>query len=214
MRSARALLASLGAGTCLILAGTLAMVSLSTVVAFSGLPGMRLDDGATPPALLAAAAEPAGRQAAADAREPAVLALPAAPPEAVAAPVAAAATPTPPAGPVGSAPTPPSLPAPAPVPAAPAGGAAPSVPATPAPPSTPAPAPPAPAPAAGPLRDLGGGAGEAVEGIVGGVGQTATPISPSVGGVVVETGRLLGDTVPAVTEALSALLEGLTGGGG
>jgi hypothetical protein len=45
MRASRALLASLGASTALVLAGTLALAAVSTVVAFRGWPGVSLPQG-------------------------------------------------------------------------------------------------------------------------------------------------------------------------
>lgn len=53
MRSLRAFLASLGASTCLVLAGALAMAALSTVVGFSGFPGGRRAAPPAPAAVLA-----------------------------------------------------------------------------------------------------------------------------------------------------------------
>lgn len=226
MRSARALLASLGAGTCLIIAGTLAMVFLSTVVAFSGLPGMRLDDGGAPPALLAAPAPPGGMQAPLSDRNPKTMALrPMTPPTAGPARPARPArggdsfevAPVP-GAPVGGAVTSPPG---ARAPAGPAGGG--TTPATPAPaparPSSPAPAQapvitpgPSPSPPRDSLQDVGRASGDALKGVVVSVGEALKPVSPPLGGVVVETGEVAGETVPAATEAVGALLDDLVGG--
>lgn len=236
MSSARALLASLGAGTCLIIAGTVAMVSLSTVVAFSGLPGVRSKDRATPPALLAAASPDRGgstRRAAGDGK-PMVLAhaakaratrttrapsekRPTTPPSTrTLRPGAVAALP-----PRFSGPTIPAAPA---VPSG-GGGTAPAPAAAPAPsptaptrrpgPRKPGSARPAPVsePTTGPLRGAGVAVGTTVTGIAGGVGEAVTPISPPAGAAVVETGQVAGDTVPAVTDAVSGLLDDLAGPG-
>ena len=221
MRSARALLASLGAGTCLIIAGTFAIVSLSAVVGFSGLPGIRLDDGGAPPALLAAPLPPDRMAAPVSAGTLKPLALRRATPSAARAARPArpsrggtsfAATPG-----GGAASSPPGTSSPA----DPAGGG--TTPATPAPdpvrPPAPAPAPvvtpepsPSPSPAPDPLRSVGEAAGEAVKGVVGGVGRAVKPVSPPLGGVVVQTGDVAGATVPAAVEAVSELLDGLAGG--
>ncbi|MCW3017364.1 MAG: hypothetical protein JWO02_4456 [Solirubrobacterales bacterium] len=53
MRATRGLLASLGAATCLILAGTIALTLVSGLIAFRGWPGVRVQDGGEQQALIA-----------------------------------------------------------------------------------------------------------------------------------------------------------------
>jgi hypothetical protein len=66
MRATRGLMASMGAATCLILAGTLVLTLLSGVIAFSGWPGVGPDGSGEQGALVArvraeAAVKPTGR---------------------------------------------------------------------------------------------------------------------------------------------------------
>ena len=55
MRATRGLLATLGASTCLVLAGTLGLLTVSAVVAFRGWPGLTVDRVASESAPLAQA---------------------------------------------------------------------------------------------------------------------------------------------------------------
>lgn len=57
MRSKRGLIASIGAATSLILAGTLALASVSTVIAFRGWPGVHTDPAVAMPTVLAVSAK-------------------------------------------------------------------------------------------------------------------------------------------------------------
>jgi hypothetical protein len=55
MRASRGLLATLGVSTCLVMAGTLALLSVSAVVAFKGWPGLSPDPVTSQPTQLAEA---------------------------------------------------------------------------------------------------------------------------------------------------------------
>jgi hypothetical protein len=57
MRSRRGLIASIGAATSLILAGTMALAAVSTVIAFNGWPGVKGSVYEATPTLLAAAGD-------------------------------------------------------------------------------------------------------------------------------------------------------------
>jgi hypothetical protein len=210
MRFARALLASFGAGTCLVLAGTLAMTTLSTVVAFSGLPGLRAGGAdTTPPAVLAAAGPGAGTADVVPA--PVALARPAAPSRTTTATTrtrrasalrvatggAVAATQTagsvvPQAGP--------NTTTPAPTPSAASGGGSGSLPKAVVSPGAKArPSPAVTAPSGGPLRDVGTTAGGIVAGVGGGLAETVRPVSPPAATIVGDTTKAAGDTVEAAT---------------
>lgn len=204
MRFARALLASLGAGTCLVLAGTLAMATLSTVVAFSGLPGLRSGTAATPPAILAAAGPSAGS---ADV-VPVALARPAVPSRTTATPVGGASAPrVTAAAAVAAAQTAgsvvpqggPNTTTPTPTPSAASGGGSGSLPQAVTPPAKTRPSPAVTAPSGGPIRDVGTTAGGIVAGVGGGLAETVRPISPPVATIVGDTTKAAGDTVEGAT---------------
>ena len=209
MRSARALLASLGAGTCLILAGTLAMATLSTVVAFSGLPGIRAGSSdALPAAVLATAAVPTAGTAEGsrvvalappDSRAPVPARRPVAQAGARAGATSQGVTAAPaPRGP--GATTDPVATDPV---AVVEGGSTDDPPRPPRP--EPRPSPVLPADAGEPVRAVG----DVVAGTGAGLAQTVAPLSPEVAVVVDETGKVAGDTVAAATEAVAALLDAL-----
>lgn len=206
MRFARAFLASFGAGTCLVLAGTLAMATLSTVVAFAGLPGLRADGAdTTPPAILAAAAP--GADTADVNPAPVTLVLPAVGEGSKATTTAAKGRPAAPRLATGGAQgaaeiatsgapqTGPSATTPnSPKRAAPGDGGG-SLPQ--ADPPAGAKAPAVTAPADGPVRDVG----TVIAGAGGGVAETVRPVSPPVG-----------DTVAAATDAVATVVEGINRG--
>lgn len=220
MRFARALLASVGAGTCLVLAGTLAMATLSTVVAFSGLPGLRADGAdTTPPAILAAAGP--GPGTADVGREPVALALPAVrarPRTTTGAAARRAASPrtatgrvragaqagiagAPQDGPIATAPSSPAKAA--------SGGGTGSLPEADSPAGAKGHAAPAVnAPGGGPVRDVGTAVGGVIGGIVGGVAGTVQPVSPPVAAIVNETGKAVEDATGAVVGAVDNLNRG------
>ena len=222
MRFARALLASFGAGTCLVLAGTLAMATLSTVVAFSGLPGVNPGADGTPPAILAAVAPSAG--AADVVPVPVALVMPGVSSRTTGTPAQGASAPgvetagaqaaaptatsrTPQAGPSATTPTPAKsvasdagtgsvppaeVPAGARAPGALAGGTA---------------------PAGGPVRDAGTAVGGIVTGVGGGLADTVRPASPPAATILGETTKVAGETVEAATDVVAAVVEGLNRGG-
>ncbi len=222
MRSIRALLASFGAGTCLVLAGTLAMATVSTIVAFSGLPGIRAQTAALPASVLAAAAPSAGTMQAL--ATPRVVALPAVSTRASVGRAIAGRAPSRDTASAGSSSSttlgdpprtagvdqPPK--AGAPSGSAAAGGASgssagskPSAAAVPA-----APRPPA---AGGPVGTAGAALGGAVAGVGGGVAKTVEPVAPGVSIVTGDAGKSSGATVTGATEAAAGALDGLLGGG-
>ena len=213
MRFARALLASLGASTCLVLAGTLAMATLSTVVAFSGLPGLSAGGAnAAPTAVLAAAAPPsaAGRDAAAvSLARPALPRRPATSRRRAASRPALAVTATGTARPERSASstTPPTMTTPGndatgdlgrpPEDQGPGGATRPQAPSTPD--------------LSPPLREVGTKLGDTVATAGDGLAETLEPISPPVATVVEGTGKVAGDTVTTATEVVVGVLDGLLG---
>ncbi len=215
MRFARALLASIGAGTCLVLAGTLAMATLSTVVAFSGLPGLRADGADTTPPAILAAAEP-GPGTADVGRAPVALALPAVTerPRATAAAAGRAASPRAgtaraqagaQAGIAGA----PQTVAGATTPASPAnaasGGGTGALPQSDPPSGAKSHAAPGvTAPGGGPVRDVG----TAVGGIVGGLTGTVQPVSPPAAAIVGEAGKAVEGATGAVAGAVDNLNRG------
>lgn len=217
MRFARALLASFGAGTCLVLAGTLAMATLSTVVAFSGLPGLGAGGAdTTPPAVLAAAVPGGGTADVAS--TPVALAMPAVSSRpdgtpARGAPTSRAAT----AGAQAAAQTaatdaPQADPSATPTAvksAAPGAGAA-SRPEIQTPAGARAPGGSADTPPVdGPVRDAGTAVGGIVTGVDGGVAETVRPVSPPVATILGETRKVAGETVEAATD----VVEGRNRGG-
>jgi len=221
MRFARALLASFGAGTCLVLAGTLAMATLSTVVAFSGLPGLGAGGAdTTPPAILAAAVSGAGtadvvpdpvalatptvssRPAATGAQGAPVPRVATAGAQAVA-PIATAAAPQ-----TGLSATTPTSPA-----STVSGAGAASLPPFRASPGAKAPADPAvTAPVTGPVRDVGTAVGGIVAGLGDDLAETVQPLAPPVATIVGETTKVAGETVVAATDVVATMVEGFNRG--
>jgi len=216
MRFARAFLASFGAGTCLVLAGTLAMATLSTVVAFAGLPGLRADGAdTTPPAILAAAAP--GADTADVNPAPVTLVLPAVGEGPKATTMAAKGRPAAPrlatggaqgaaeiatsgapqTGPRATTPNSPKRAA--------SGDGDGSLPQADPPAGAKAPVAPA---VDGPVRDVG----TVVAGAGGGVAETVRPVSPPVATIVGETAKVAGDTVAAATDAMATVVEGINRG--
>ena len=221
MRFARALLASIGAGTCLVLAGTLAMATLSTVVAFSGLPGLR-EDGAdtTSPAILAAASP--GPGTADVGREPVALAMPAVrarlKPTTTAAAARRASSPRDgtarvqsgaQAGIAGGPPTESGATAPSSPAKAASGGGTGSLPEADSTAGAKGHAAPAVnAPGGGPVRDVGTVVGGIIGGIVGGVTGTVQPVSPPAAAIVGEAGKAVEGATGAVAGAVDNLNRG------
>lgn len=200
MRSARAFLASLGASTCLVLAGTVAMAMVSTLVAFTGLPGMQTDSAQAPTAVLIAAAGPRSGSAA-DAAQPAALALPALrEPPARRAPARRVET----ASPVVQA-DPGAAPAGAGGPGAGTfefeGGEKPSG-------VNPGDPPDGSGPARETVREAAGVLGGTVAGAGDGLAEVVAPISPPVADVVGGTSVVAGDVVTTVAEVVAGVLGG------
>jgi hypothetical protein len=208
MRAARGLLASLGASTCLVLAGTLAMATLSTVVAFSGLPGMRTATAQPQPAVLAAVlpaeSTPVTPRPVALARpsRPAVARSRASAPASATSPAPAGSRTRPRPGPAPARQTAPSTDAetPAQPSDAPVGEA-------PAAPSGSGPA----ATADEPVRSTGNAVGGAVGAVGGGVSKAVEPVAPVVAPIIDETGKVAGASVAVLTEAVAGVLGGLSG---
>jgi hypothetical protein len=80
MRASRGLLATLGVSTCLVLAGTLALLSVSAVVAFKGWPGLSPELATSQPTELAAISARPVPPAAESTRADAIVIASAAPP--------------------------------------------------------------------------------------------------------------------------------------
>ncbi len=205
MRATRAILASLGTGMSLVLAGVVLLAAVSTVVAFNGWPGSTDLATQTPAAMLADAATPA---AAERVSAPAALVVPEAPrpvrqavrrasedPIATGSP-AQDATLAPQSSSSGS--------------SGAATGAAPLAAGDGGDPSGTSSAP-APRPAGGTesVREAGAGLGGALDETVGDVGTSLAPVSPTLGQATDDIGRIVGDTVQGVTNTVADVLDGL-----
>ncbi len=210
MRASGAGWASVGAGTILVLIGALILAVVSTVVAFQGWPGASGSaSAATPTALLAAGAD-AGRVIDSGLTGTAVR-VPAAR-RAPASPSPRPARRTGGEGPAATAPRRAAVvePAATPVVREPAGAdvesadsLAPAGPARDGLDST-----------AETVRKAGDALGSTLGDTVGGVGQAAAPVSPTLGTVVDDVGAVVDDMVQGVTDSLGVVLETLSGAPG
>jgi len=203
MREWRAVLASFGASTCLILAGTIGLAAVSTVIAFQGWPGVKPQTGTSQDAVLAAAQVDPAHHRRGD--EHAIVVRPRSagtPRRSTPRPALRTTTAKRSAGtvPVSVHVSPPTRTAGA------SGGAA--VTTTPS-----AAAPKAPRPAGSgagdPVRQVGDGLDGTVQQTTKGLGDVVRPISPTVANVLDNTGEAVGQTVKNVTDTVGAVLDGL-----
>lgn len=212
MRFFRGFVASAGASVCLIAAASLSLFSVSTVVAFSGWPG--LSPSAEPMAFRAVlATEPTARDPAARTKAPARAA---GTPQAIvlaSAPAAPRRAPGARRPDRGRAATPPRETAASRPDLAtttrPASGTAPADPSAP-----PVPAPSRPGSVAGDaVRDVTGDVGDTVTGVTGGTAKTLEPVSPGAAKTVDDVGRALDGTLRGVGRGAGAAVDRLLGGG-
>jgi hypothetical protein len=202
MHGWRAVLASFGASTSLVLAGAMALAAISTVVAFQGWPGVE-PQAASASSAVVAQARTATHGAAtsprvvvvAKARRPVAAHRRAAPGIAgtvvASTPVATNVSATP--GRSGGSPT---------EGATSSFSAEPSVDAQKTPKQT-------SASAGDPIRKVGDGLGGGVQQTTKSLGDTVRPVSPALGNTLDNTGKALSNTVQKVTDTVGALLDAL-----
>lgn len=207
MRAPRAIVASLGASLALVLAGTLALATVSTIVAFNGWPGVDTSDAHESSNALAVA--PAAARDGARTARALVVARPAPKPR---------VQPRRPA--VRRATAAPRAPRTVVAPTRDAGGRraaqsgtgrAPQSVATSVPPAKEKAKPKSPVyHATAPVRDLGNDLGGAVAGAGQGLGGAVSNVSPALGQVVQDATSAVGQTVAGVTKVVADVVDGLT----
>ncbi len=202
MRTTRGLLASMGATTCLILAGTIVLSLASGIVAFNGWPGLRIVQGAEQQALIAQVSAEVGTGMLA----PGAMRLPVS----TRGPLVSASVARP-----GRSPSAASRrrtvtlanSSPSPLSASSGAGAAPAltVPASPSPPAA------LDTPAAGePVRRLGQTVDQTVNDAGKALGDVITPpATPGIGGAVQNTTGAVGDAVDRVAGVVGTVVDKL-----
>lgn len=189
-------MATVGAATSLVAAGSLALFALSALVAFRGWPDIKT--AGAPANTTAIAADPGRARAVAPLSEP--INLSEAKPKARSRPARAATSSrgnvTAPAKRVAKAAVPSRI------------AAAPA-----SPPAATAPSPPAPGPSkpGDPVRNTAGGLGETTKEATKGLGEVVRPISPQLADTVDGVGKVVKDTLDGAGQALGEVIDGLLG---
>lgn len=193
----RALWASLGAGTSIVLMGVGVLAAVSTVVAFNGWPGASRGGGTTPSAMLAQGAPaPAIERVA---TTPRIVVPDASSRERREG--ARGARPTDAAGDTGSARVVPDT-------TSNTGTGTGTTPSRNVQGTTIAPkVPPVPKSVAEPVRQAGSELGSSTDQTVKDLGKAVEPISPTLSNAVGDVGQVVGDTVQGVTNTLSDVLD-------
>lgn len=202
MRAWRAVLASFGASTSLVLAGAMGLAAVSTIVAFQGWPGVEPQNAAARGAVVAQARTASSRTV----RESAVVVVPTArrvAPLRASAPRAQRTT-------VATTPVRTNVSVtPSQFRGGHTQGATSSISAAPGGEAEKAPTKQTSSSVGDPVRRVGEGLDGTVQQTTKSLGDGVRPVSPALSNTLDETGQALGETVKAVTDAVGAVLDGL-----